>query len=234
MTEQPTVYELKYICVSIGSRYPVRKATVHPCGLYSSLEKAEEEITEVIRWREENRMTIVDTCVGFIISERLLDIVHPYTCCDLLSERTYTHEGAFNDACLWHSPANPNEYLPFCGRPLEQCRFRQGDIVECFTDNGDKGRMRLAIVWGTPITREAYNEKLSQWRERQQTSMRKEEYKHLMWDRSDDCYLLVGIGEGDTHFHVAASKVFAPTKSVPNSLRQKLKEKLKEMIETCK
>jgi hypothetical protein len=53
------------------------------------------------------------------------------------------------------------------------------------------------------------------------------------WDYSDDCYVMLSLGEGDTHFHPESTEVFRPTKPVPRSLRVKLKAKFEEVLRKC-
>jgi hypothetical protein len=49
-------------------------------------------------------------------------------------------------------------------------------------------------------------------------------------DESDDCYLVYNaLGEGDTRQHVECYKVFPHGKKVPESIMQKLKQKMEEM-----
>ena len=49
-------------------------------------------------------------------------------------------------------------------------------------------------------------------------------------DESDDCYLVYNaLGEGDTHQHVECYKVFPPGKKVPESIAQKLKQKIDDL-----
>jgi len=210
------VYELQQISVW-GQRYPKRRMHLRRIGLFDSLENAKECMLLYIQdekarcqsWGQDYSKE----CLGYLIDsqqilqKKQLDFnYHPLWW-------SYNADGDTND----HSLANVRG--EFCGRPVEDIRFQVGDIVEVVGYD----ETELAIVGMLPPTPERFEELKQRWREKYNDHPFK-------MDESDDCYLVYNaLGEGDTHQHVECYKVFPPGKKVPESIAQKLKQKIDDL-----
>lgn len=213
------IFELKSIKLDGEKQhYPLRKVYDRVKSVYSSLEKAEEAMREIVAKekaekaeceQEEDDYCNYDSTFGYVIYEMQLDKVFaPWLA---FSIRTYTKDGELNDECCWIDRENVGELLPFCGRPEEKIRFKVGDIVEVWHGN----TVELEIVAGLPISCKEYEEG---WKERK-----------VELDASDDCYLTYSLGAGDTHGHPQSDALFVPTKKVSAKLKHQLRVKLMAM-----
>ena len=211
-----TIYELQQISVG-GQRYPKRRMHLQRIGIFDSLKDAEgcmrlyiqDEKTRLQSWGRDYSKE----CLGYLInSQQILQKelpdfnYHPLWL-------SYDANGEAND----HSLANV--YGDFYGRPLEDIRFQEGDIVEVVGYD----EVELAIVEMLPPTPERFEELKQRWREKNYD-------RPFKMDERDDCYLVYNaLGEGDTRQHVECYKVFPHGKKVPESIMQKLKQKMEEM-----
>lgn len=238
-----TVFELIRIYTHSKNRYPVRETQTCDLGLFTTLAKAEKQMHKDVKEcqeAEQRRLNYLAEDEESRMDEKRFghDIVLAYKIAELeldtgvgrnetQSVRTYTADGQPNDECLLDSAGERH----FKGRTPEQIRFQPGDIVEVITD----WDAELCIVEHTQPTTEDYENNRQYWlknhKERcQNWGIDYNVLEAFHWDYSDDCYVMLSLGEGDTHFHPESPKVFRPTKPVPKSLLVKLKAKYKEML----
>ena len=247
-----TVFELIRIDTRSKARYPVRKTKTYDLGLFSSLANAEKQMrkdVEVCLESEQKRLKYLaedeesrkdekrfghDIVLAYSITERQLDLSSHWE--DIQSVRTYTADGKPNDENLLDRQCERH----FKGRTPDKIRFKPGDIVEVI--NG--WQAELCVVWCEQPSVEDYarywQRCLEEYRKmckEKGVECKEEEYSDKQvpfhWDYSDDCYVMLSLGEGDTHFHPESTEVFRPTKPVPRSLRVKLKAKFEEVLRKC-
>lgn len=244
-----TVFELIRIYTNSKTRYPLRKSQINTMGLFSTLAKAEAQMTHDAKGYQESECERLkdiaekeeyhndekrfghDVVLAYRITEYKLD-TEVWKCSSTQSVRTYTADGKPNDESLLDYQCERH----FKGRTPEQIRFRPGDIVEVIDEWGAE----LCVVGHAQPTMEDYaGFRKRCWEDcmkdcqkscRDKSVEVKEENCIFHWDYSDDCYLVYSLGEGDTHFHPESPKVFRPTKPVPKALREKLKAKYEEML----
>ena len=238
-----TVFELIRIDTRSKARYPVRKTKTYDLGLFSSLANAEKQMhkdVEECQEAEQRRLNYLAEDEESRMDEKRFghDIVLAYKIAELeldtgvgrnetQSVRTYTADGQPNDECLLDSAGERH----FKGRTPNQIRFQPGDIVEVITD----WEAELCVIEHAQPTVEDYENNRQYWLKNHKERCQKWgiDYNVLEafhWDYSDDCYVMLSLGEGDTHFHPESTEVFRPTKPVPKSLLVKLKAKYKEML----
>lgn len=171
-----------------------------------------------------------DVVLAYSITEHQLDMDSHWE--DIQSVRTYTAEGKPNDENLLDRQCERH----FKGRTPDKIRFKPGDIVEVITD----WQAELCVVEHAQPSVEDYarywQRCLEEYRkmcEEKGVECKEEEYTDKQvpfhWDYSDDCYVMLSLGEGDTHFLPESTEVFRPTKPVPKSLKDKLRAKYEEM-----
>lgn len=247
-----TVFELIRIYTHSKNRYPVRETQTCDLGLFTTLAKAEKQMhkdVEECQEAEQRRLNYLAEDEESRMDEKRFghDIVLAYKIAELeldtgvgrnetQSVRTYTADGQPNDECLLDSAGERH----FKGRTPDQIRFRPGDIVEVITN----WQAELCVVEHAQPSVEDYarywQRCLEEYRkmcEEKGVECKEEEYTDKQvpfhWDYSDDCYVMLSLGEGDTHFHPESTEVFRPTKPVPRSLRVKLKAKFEEVLRKC-
>ena len=221
-----TIFELKQIYVRTH-RYPTRKTDYYAYGLFTTLEKAEKGMRDIVAEalkekaeaeKEGEKDYNLATTIGYVIREIALNNT------DMgwngISMHTYTRMGEPNDDFVYTTPDDPSGLLPFYGVPEEKIKFQIGDIVEV----ADYGYASLEIVAATPPSTQRYERCKQRW----EKDGRLPE-SGTYWDGTDYCYLTYSLGAGDTHSHPDAPMVFAPTKKVPSKLRRKLYAKLMSM-----
>ena len=221
-----TIFELRQIYVKTH-RYPTRKAEYYAYGLFTTLEKAEKGMHDIVAQalkekadaeREGEKDYDWAAIIGYVIREIALNNT------DMgwsgISIHTYTRLGEPNDDFVYTTPDDPSGLLPFYGVPEEKIKFQIGDIVEVV----EYGYASLEIVAATPPSTQRYEQCKQRW-EKEGNFRRSGTY----WDATDYCYLTYALGDGDTHSHPEAPIVFAPTKKVPSKLRRKLYAKLMSM-----
>ena len=221
-----TIFELNQIYVRTH-RYPTRKVDDYPYGLFTTLEKAEEGMRDIVAKalkekaeaeKEGEKDYDFATTIGYVIREIALNNT------DMgwsgISMHTYTRMGEPNDDFVYTTPDDPSGLLPFYGVPEEKIKFQIGDIVEVV----EYGYASLEIVAATPPSTQRYERCKQRW-EKDGRLCESGTY----WDGTDYCYLTYSLGAGDTHSHPNAPIVFAPTKKVPSKLRRKLYAKLLSM-----
>ena len=238
-----TIFELTRISTSSKAHYPIRKTHTDKLGLFSTLEKAQKQMSKDVKeyqeyeqerlkdiaeneeYRNDEKRFGHDIVLAYSITERQLDIGNYWD--NIQSMHTYTADGKPNDKNLLDHLCKRH----FKGRTPDQIRFQPGDIVEVITD----WQAELCVVWHAQPTVEDYERNRQHWLEnhKRRCLAKGIEYKEIEcfhWDYSDDCYLVYSLGEGNTHFHPESSQVFFPTKPVPKSLQIKLKAKYDEQL----
>lgn len=243
-----TIFELTKITTNSKARYPIRKTKTDELGLFTTLGKARKqmlkdvkesqdyeqqrlkEIAEDEEYREDEKRFGHDVVLAYSITEHQLDMDSHWE--DIQSVRTYTAEGKPNDENLPDRQCERH----FKGRTPDKIRFKPGDIVEVITDR----QAELCVVEHAQPSVEDYarywQRCLEEYRkmcEEKGVECKEEEYTDKQvpfhWDYSDDCYVMLSLGEGDSHFHPESTEVFRPTKPVPKSLKDKLRAKYEEM-----
>ena len=131
-----TIFELELIRIR-NYRYPIKKTWSHLIGLYTTLEKTEKAMLNVVNNWETDKYK--DTFC-FIITERKQN--PKINDDDIVAVRTYYPNGEFYEENLVSRDG------VFRGRPVERIKFKVGDIVEIYY--GDI--VELAIIGGTPPT----------------------------------------------------------------------------------
>lgn len=241
-----TVFELTRIDTHSKARYPLRKAQTCDLGLFTTLAKAEKQMHKDVTACEEyeqKRLKNVAEDEEYRMDEKRFghDIVIAYKIAELeldtglgrnetQSVRTYTADGQPNDECLLDSAGERH----FKGRTPDRIRFRPGDIVEVITD----WQAEICVVEHVQPTVEDYENNRQYWLKNHKERCQKwgiecNVLETFHWDYSDDCYVMLSLGEGGTHFHPESTEVFRPTKPVPRSLRVKLKAKFEEVLRKC-
>lgn len=241
-----TVFELIRIYTHSKKRYPVRKTQTCDLGLFTTLAKAEKQMhkdVEECQEAEQRRLNYLAYDEESRMDEKRFghDIVLAYKIAELeldtgvgrnetQSVRTYTADGQPNDECLLDNAGERH----FKGRTPDRIRFQPGDIVEVITD----WEAELCVIEHAQPTVEDYENNRQYWLKNHKERCQKWgiDYNVLEafhWDSSDDCYVMLSLGEGDTHFHPESTEVFRPTKPVPRSLRVKLKAKFEEVLRKC-
>lgn len=243
-----TIFELTKITTNSKARYPIRKTKTDELGIFTTLEKARKqmlkdvkesqdyeqqrlkEIAEDEEYREDEKRFGHDVVLAYSITEHQLDMDSHWE--DIQSVHTYTAEGKPNDENLLDRQCERH----FKGRTPDKIRFKPGDIVEVITDR----QAELCVVEHAQPSVEDYarywQRCLEEYRkmcEEKGVECKEEEYTDKQvpfhWDYSDDCYVMLSLGEGDSHFHPESTEVFRPTKPVPKSLKDKLRAKYEEM-----
>lgn len=246
-----TIFELTKITTNSKARYPIRKTKTDELGLFTTLEKARKQMLKDVKESQEyEQQRLKEIAEGLYIEDEKCfghDIVLAYSIKEhqldgnlyrenIQTVRTYTADGKPNDENLLDRQCERH----FKGRTPNQIRFRPGDIVEVITD----WQAELCVVEHTQPSVEDYarywQRSLEEYRkmcEEKGVECKEEEYTDnqvpFHWDYSDDCYVMLSLGEGDTHFHPESTEVFRPTKPVPKSLRVKLKAKFEEVLRKC-
>lgn len=224
--KQRTIFELNQIYVRTH-RYPTRKVDEYPYGLFTTLEKAEKGMRDIVdkalkekaeAEKEGEKDYNLSTTICYVIREIALDNT------DMgwngISMHTYTRMGEPNDDFVYTTPDAPSGLLPFYGVPEEKIKFQIGDIVEVV----DYGYASLEIVAATPPSTQRYERCKQRWEKKGRLPE-----SGTYWDGTDYSYLTYSLGDGDTHSHPDAPIVFAPTKKVPGKLRRRLYAKLMSM-----
>lgn len=226
-----TVYSLHRIEVKKNQRYPKRQLDWRFIGYFSSLEKVEKAVREDVaqekreeRWQEREakkegeRYVKSNSTFGYQAERVCLDMgIYEYS----ISWHIYTREGILYEECFICDENDPEEDVPFYGRPEEKIRFKVGDIVEvvCGHDFSE-----LGIVVATPYTPERYKELEERCIRSGRSCLNR-----VLLDFADDCYLTYSLGAGDTHDHPLACHVLEPTMKVSEKLKHKLRAKLISM-----
>ena len=246
-----TIFELTKITTNSKARYPIRKTKTDELGLFTTLEKARKQMLKDVKESQEyeqQRLKEIaeglyiedekcfghDIVLAYSITEHQLDLGSDWK--DIQSVRTYTATGKLNDENLLDRQCKGH----YKGRTPDQIRFKPGDIVEVIDDR----QAELCVVEHAQPSVEEYahywQNCLEEYRKmcrEKGVECKEEEYTDKQvpfhWDYSDDCYVMLSLGEGDTHFHPESPEVFRPTKPVPKSLREKLKAKYEEMSQQC-
>ena len=246
-----TIFELTKITTNSKARYPIRKTKTDELGLFTTLEKAQKQMFKDVKesqeyeqerlkeiaeglYLEDEKCFGHDIVLAYSITEHQLDLGSDWK--DIQSVRTYTATGKLNDENLLDRQCERH----FKGRTPDKIRFKPGDLVEVIDDR----QAELCVVWCEQPSVEDYahywQRCLEEYRKmckEKGVECKEEEYTDKQvpfhWDYSDDCYVMLSLGEGDTHFHPESTEVFRPTKSVPKSLREKLKAKYEEMSQQC-
>ena len=246
-----TIFELTKITTNSKARYPIRKTKTDELGLFTTLEKARKQMLKDVKESQEyeqQRLKEIaeglyiedekcfghDIVLAYSITEHQLDLGSDWK--DIQSVRTYTATGKLNDENLLDHQCKGH----YKGRTPDQIRFKPGDIVEVIDDR----QAELCVVEHAQPSVEEYahywQNCLEEYRKmcrEKGVECKEEEYTDKQvpfhWDYSDDCYVMLSLGEGDTHFHPESTEVFRPTKPVPKSLKVKLKEKFEEIRREC-
>lgn len=246
-----TIFELTKITTNSKARYPIRKTKTDELGLFTTLEKAQKQIfRDVKESREYEQERLKEIAEGMYLEDEKRfghDIVLAYSIKEhqldgdlywenIQTVRTYTADGKPNDENLLDRQCKGH----YKGRTPDQIRFQPGDIVEVITD----WQAELCVVEHAQPSVEEYahywQNCLEEYRKmcrEKGVECKEEEYTDKQvpyhWDYSDDCYVMFSLCKGNTHFHPESPEVFRPTKSVPKSLREKLKAKYEEMSQQC-
>ena len=132
------IYELKVRTYDSSSkRYPVEIDTI-PIGRYSSHEKAENEMKNLIKPCPENQDEDYEVIHSFSVEEIGIDVP---------DRDSYYDELIYNDrGNLYGIVKNPKEH--FSGTAPEDCKFKKGDFVEFSRGN----KLEIGIVAGLPLS----------------------------------------------------------------------------------
>lgn len=123
---------------------------------------------------------------------------------------SFLPDGTLNDKLLI------DEDGIFHGRPESRIRFQHGDIVEVY--NRYEKSFEPVIVDSPPMTDARVTSIIS----------KHPEFKILL-DQTDDCYMVYGLGVGDTHDHIMSPFVFPVRDIYPSGIYDALRMKLQEM-----
>lgn len=236
-----TIFGLTKIITNSKARYPIRKTKTDELGLFTTLEKARKQMLKDVKesqdyeqqrlkeiaeglYLEDEKLFGHDIVLAYSIKEHQLDMDSHWE--DIQSVRTYTADGKPNAENLLDRQCKGH----YKGRTPDLIRFQPGDIVEVITD----WQAELCVIEHTQPTVDDYENNRQYWLKNHKERCQKwgVEYNVLesfYWDYSDDCYVMLSLGEGDTHFHPESTEVFRPTKPVPKSLKDKLRAKYGEM-----
>ncbi len=137
------------------------------------------------------------------------------------SEWVYDADGVLLDHSLCstcHRDFHTMEFT-FFGRKLEQIRFAVGDIVEWY--DGD-GNVWLGVVAGIPYSVERCKDLYETIRRSPRFAGLSDEQLFFPLDSSDDSYVVVNTENYmESHVHVSAHYVSAPTFPVPRKIRER-------------
>lgn len=241
-----SIFKLTEIRANNKEPYPNRKTYESDCGYFSTLEKAEERLREMIEInaqceeryfksqtadeemdKYENEFGH-DITLAFNITEYKVDAP---SLLDIQSMRSYTAKGIFNDESLLDNAG----IRPFEGRKQSKIRFKRGDIVEVITRTNSE----LVVVWDAQPTEDDYRVFLKIARERYRNlciekGLDYDERGIFDWDYSDDSYLVFSIKNDYMHSHPWSPYVFAPTMQVPEQLKELAKEIIEKESENYK
>lgn len=179
-----TLYELQVVtCESGKTGYPL-KTSSRIIGLFSRLELAEAAMREIIIKEEDEFIH------HFTIRARILDAAQSiYDDCE---RRIYDHQGAFHGIRL-------SETEPFAGKKAEECRFKEGEIVEVVQN----GLLKPGIISLLPITPDIAR-------------------KLLCGDQTDNVYCVEFVSKGRSHDHLPECDLFRLRLPVSATTRAKL------------
>lgn len=137
-------------------------------------------------------------------------------------EWVYAADGALLDHSLCstcHSDFHTGQSA-FFGREPAQIRFAKGDIVEWYDGYGS---VWLGVVVGTPFTVDRCRELYETIRRSPRFAGLSDEELFFPLDYTDDSYVIVNTENYmESHAHVQAHYVSAPTFPVPRKLRERL------------
>ena len=178
------IYELQvFTCESGKTGYPLR-ASSQIIGLFSRIEFAEAEM---------HKFTIKDEgefIHHFTIRTRVLDAAQSiYDDCE---RRIYDHQGAFHGIRLSETEA-------FAGKKAEECRFKEGEIVEVVQN----GLIKPGIISLLPITPDIAR-------------------KLQSGDQTDNVYCVEFVSKSRSHDHLPECDLFRPRLPVSTITRAKL------------
>lgn len=178
------IYELQIItCESGKTSYPLRTSS-RIIGLFPRLELAEDEMRKVII------KTGGEFIHHFTIRTRHLDTAQSsYDDCE---RRIYDLAGVLHGVRL-------PETEPFAGKKAEECRFKEGEIVEV----AQNGLLKPGIISLMPITPDIAS-------------------KLLSCDQTDNVYCVEFVSKGRSHDHLPECDLFRPRLPVSATTRAKL------------
>lgn len=225
-------YKLVAICYAnkAYARYPCFKVEHRTVGYFHTLADAERRINELVARNIESIAAGArdEEYYGFVVREIPFDweIVSDYYS---QRTRTYLEDGSFFSETkvsnLGYKDSN-GDLEPFKGRDEEECRFREGDLVEVL--HPDKVTLEVVLSLPPSTTRvKQIRHNLFREAGTLYPDLKDEQLQPDMgWtlDYSDDSYVTLDGDEGymANHSHPATIQLFPVRRKVSDRLRDKL------------
>lgn len=215
----PTVHELMVFQYEGELVYP-QEVVQETLGLFSTQEKTEAFLRQWLLEHEASEARVSDpsqkaTRLSFEIREIRLDVEADQA---LLFSRVYDHSGNLIGC------ENERENEPFFGRRPEECRFKEGELVQ-FVYNG---RLQIGMVRDLPPTPEEIEEQNRFWRAHPlEYKSKSGRIKKLIpfADQSDDTYTVLYDMDDFSHDHVPEHRLSRPEGPVDNTVKERLGER---------
>ncbi|MCL2028145.1 MAG: hypothetical protein FWG79_06625 [Bacteroidales bacterium] len=212
--KQKTIFELEKIQYDSWKKpkYPEFAVERYTVGHFSSLAKAEKEMSKCVEEAKKNAdKEYPDLTFGFMINELVLDKTTYWLA---KKRRSYLADGSFWDETLVSEivgDGKDGRLEEFLGRPADKIRFKKGDLVEVLF--GD--HVFLKVVGHLPRTPKdvqqlhEYNRKLEK---------NPDDYRFKL-DYTDDGYYALNLNS--SHGHPDAINMFPVRLKVSKKLREK-------------